>query len=246
MAILDFENINLEKRLGFKLDPATGYIAKAILENITLEEKETKEVNANGKVSTSEFVGCNIPVLKLDFKQIPTEKSEMGRERYFTHRLNPVSLSGDMTEEGRINMYIEQVRLLHNLTNQYTKEKGFTFDRIKPKGIDTETLEKHIKSVTEIYNYYFKAMSSIPYNKVIIWMKLVAEYSKGTYYTFPTYVGEGIFDRFQEGIKTYLEIKPSESVKLISRNNKNNNTNQTATNNNDEQELKALLNGLEV
>jgi hypothetical protein len=226
MAKIDLSNINLERKLPFKLDPATGYISKAVLESITLDKQEVKEVNSNGIVSNSEFVGKVIPVLTLVFKQIPTEKSEVGRERFYTHVIKPIS---SVTLEDRVltNMYIEQMRLLHNLANVYIKEKGFLFDKVKPQLIDTSTVDTHLETVYALYKYYISALNTIDYSKVILWIKLVANYSTGTYYTLPTFVGEGVFDRYVEGIKTFLEIKPNESVKLISRDN-NNNSNGTS------------------
>lgn len=227
MIKINIDGVQETNRLGFKLDPAIGNISKAVITKFEIVETEVKEFNNRGELSTSDFVGKTIPVLTIEFRQQATISSEIGRDRFYTHRLNPVSQSSleenaqkrnKTTEDVIIEMYNQQIALLKHLTKQFEDAKGYNAKTIPPN-FEFKTIDEHIIAVRELYQYFINLMGGENpcYKNTIIWIKLVADYTTQAFLTIPRYLGEGVFDRYREGVKSYLEIKPNETVKLISR-----------------------------
>jgi len=228
MAIKFDSKKQVTNKLKFKPDHEFNNLCLGKLLNVEVTKNKHEKFDEKGKESTWEYAGMMIPNLVFSFKQVHREESFDKAERFYDHR------EGIITQTKRNGEPIEMKKVMEMYEAMWDRIKHIhdafqSSPNYKPFGDIPEIDEKadaatRLEQITKFFDFVAASFNKGKNDKpiyvdtndqpIILWMKLLPEYKEGKYLTFPTFVGEGFIERYVNGVKPTIEVKPHESVEL--------------------------------
>ena len=221
--VLDFGvsiGSNVERRLGFKPRATLANLCQGWLTGVVLEKHTAPTtVEKTGLASTWEYAGLDIPNLVLSFMEAPIAGDPA--PRFYDHRFQPytvVKKDGSKVDRKTIlDFWKEEYTKLRHITNAFTGHANYAEVAIPPFNPFLEDPIKRLEEITAWYAAWelmFKGKDGKGFAGQLNNIKLVASY-EGTYLAFPSYTGQGFFEKAVNGVKSVLELKASETIELI-------------------------------
>lgn len=216
------------QNLKFKPDPKHGNLCIGYLNKVSVDTVESPLVDDKGNPNKWEFAGIKVPRLVLEYRNIPEKNTDP--ERFYFHTEGPITQTrndGTSVEEKKIqSMYTALFDRIIHMYNVYEGASNYQELEIEVEIDEKNNAENRAKQMTKFFKdvaYAFnKGKDEKPVfmegNKHIpLYMKLLPDYQRGVRLEFPTFVGEGFVEVTKEGIPPVIEIKPNESVELVSK-----------------------------
>ena len=224
---------NVESRLGFKPEATidNGICLGKII-SVELKEHDVPKLDDQGVPSAWEFAGLKTTSIEITYKQINKVSTDMS-ERFITQRETIVSAGkkdgSAVTVDNWTNMILNQFERLQHIAN--VLDKGMIKPLSKKIGaVDLkydDSAEIRISKMKKLYEHFYTQITGLPvkvaegaeagvprFTNVPLWIKVIAESTKGTYYVIPNYVGKGFLEVVKTGLPTYLELAASETIEL--------------------------------
>lgn len=232
--VLNFndESTNVESRLGFKPDPKFfGGLSMGDIESIELVENEVSALNEDGTPNTWEFAGHVLPNIVITFKQVNYDPKDSSK-RYIEYRKSVPSAKNKQGVPVKISDWTEMVsniwKMLQHLTNVLYKGGVIKSDKPKLPILNYEDpVEKRIADFKKFYAAYVDVLSEINpdtkeprFKAVKLFMRVIADPKKGTFYVIPDYVNKGVFEIVDSAKKPSLELQPGDSIELQKKSDK--------------------------
>ena len=211
---------SVESKLKFKPRPELDYLCKGYLVKVELLVNEAPTVGEDGLASTWEYAGYKVPTLHLQFVQEPTK--EDNNERFYDHYVRVFTNTKKNNEEVEPKKIVEHYQnaygILRHIANAFKTHKNYN-PEAKITAVDflNTNIKERLESITAYFESWvnlFNGTDGTGFAKQPLIIKLVAS-STGTYLTLPGFVREGFIEKFVDGRKPTVELKPGESVTLV-------------------------------
>lgn len=225
---------NVESRLGFKpsKEILNGLCIGKII-SAEVVESDISATNEDGTPSTWEMAGKKTYSLLVTYKQVNNDPKDTS-ERIITQRETVVSSTlknGDPLDvKTWTNLVTNSYARMQHLVNAFDKANITPIGKKVPEvsfGYD-DAPEVRIAAMKKVYEHYAAVLNAPNAEKkprfedVSLWMRVVAEPVKGTYYVIPSFVQKGIFEVLRKGINPIIELLPSDSIELTKKSSKKN------------------------
>lgn len=232
--VLNFneESTNVESRLGFKPDAKLyGGLSMGVIESIELVENEVSALNEDGTPNTWEFAGLVLPNIVITFRQVNIDPKDTTK-RYIEYRKSVPSAKNKQGVDVKISDWTEMVsniwKMLQHLTNVLYKGGVIKTDKPKLPILNYEDpAEKRIADFKKFYAAYVEILSEAnPETKdprftgVKLFMRVIADPKKGTFYVIPDFVNKGVFEIADASKRPSLELQPGDSIELQKKSDK--------------------------
>ena len=226
--VLNFneESVIVESRLGFKPDSKLfGGLCMATIESIALVENEVSSLNEDGTPNTWEFAGLVLPNFLLTLKQVNPDATDSS-ERFIELRKSVPSAKNKQGVDVKIGDWTEMIsniwKVLQHITNVLYKAGVIKKDKPKLPILNYEDpAEKRVADFKKFNAAYVELLSEVDpetkeplFKKVKLYVRVIADPKKGTFYIIPDYVNKGIFEVVDAAKKPSLELQPGDSIVL--------------------------------
>lgn len=211
---------SVESKLKFKPRPELDNLCRGFLIKAEVIMNEAKLVDENGIQSTWEYAGFMVPTLHLEFAQEPTKEDPNERfyDMYIRAFTNITKKNEEIARDKIIEHYQNEYMILRHIANAFKTAKNYD-PKAAPIQFDflNTNIKERLESITAYFESWVKIFNGVDgtgFSRFPLTMKLIAS-STGTYLTFPSYVREGFIEKFTEGRRPTIELKPGESVALV-------------------------------
>lgn len=202
--ILGAESNVVESILPFLLDARINNgLATGFLDRIEKTKNLISETNDKGQASDWEYAGMELTNINITFRQ-----ADVDDLREYTYRSNiPTFVGKDGAIDNKIikNLLTAQFQSLRHILNVYGIE-----EKTPLAMTPLMSAPERIRSWNEWIDKVEELLSGVVgrAKKTKMWIKLVADYKKGTFHTFPTWAGTGFLETVKK-VDGSKEVKPS-------------------------------------
>jgi hypothetical protein len=210
---------NVESKLKWKPRPELGDRGLGHLIGAELVIRQQSELDENGVRSSWEYAGLAIPSLKLTFQEQPTKEDPFERfyEHYFTVFTN-VKKDGTVVKRSDIfSHYEREYKQLRHIANAFKTNANYDQNaKVADLSPFIENPAERLENLTKYFQSWATLLSGKDgkgFGGQLIWLVLIAS-STGTYYTLPSYVGQGFIEKFVENRKPSIEVPINQTTIL--------------------------------
>lgn len=216
--------------LGFKPQEELDFLTKGHLVSVKVVEKKVEKKKDDGSDNLWEYAGFTVPHLQFTFIQAKKDKNE--RNRVLNHVENVITFKsneGVAIDMSVIESLFEQMndRVVHihdafKDEGNYAPMPDFEFSQGATIKERLEAFKVLFENIAQAFNvglndkplYIDKDGKPVP-----LYIKILPEYKRGTYYTLPTYVNKGFIERCH-GSKPFIELTATEKANIELRSSK--------------------------
>ncbi len=226
----------VESRLNLQPNKETFGLALAELESVEVKTYEVAKIDDKGSESKSEFKGCIVPRISFTWRNHKTSQDE--EDRFYTLSFGVVAtIKNDGTPISKKvieSIYETMYSNMMHIHNAYKKSANYKPITSLPDIDEMATPELRAKQTELFFNAFASAFNGVDGKSVFVdqlgisipvWLKLVAEYTKGDKFVTPTFVGQGFTEiaiKLTDGKwkKPLIELKPQETIELTATSSK--------------------------
>lgn len=198
------------------------------LVSVEVVKSESPKIKDDGTENTYQFAGLNVPALKFTFNNHVRKDDKDKAERIFIHvEKSIISVKNDgerMEDKDLENLYTQMWDRIKHIHDTYKNDVNYKAFKALPEVDPDAPADKLNEQFTDFFEAIATAFNSGKNDKpvflgeedkkLVVYMKLVAEYKQRRYLTFPTFVGEGFIERWKQGVPPTIELKPSDTQEL--------------------------------
>ncbi|MBD5584375.1 MAG: hypothetical protein HDQ88_04785 [Clostridia bacterium] len=226
VGVVGFEEVVVTSDKKFKPRAEFNNLCLGSLVSVEIKETTTPKIDDKGIASTYEYAGIPVPTLVFRYKEAHTAEDEVDRYYSDSYRIVTTKKSDGSAVDAKTfsSILMETYRHCRHRLDAYKgcanfEEPGF------PKPIDMNaTINDRIEAWRSFCQFFVNAFNKGKEGKpvfinedgsdILVWMKLIAHYPDRKYLSVPGFVGEGYVERYTEGKKPSIEIKPGETIVL--------------------------------
>lgn len=227
--------------LGFQPEEKVKGLCRGRLVKVEVLLNKVEKVKEDGSESTWEYAGYEIPSLMFTFHQEKNNPAE--RQRVLRHVERVITFkdaSGAVIDINKLVPIFENMnnRIVH-IHNSFASDPNYAelpdldFDE---KGDSAKRVASWKKFFGAIADAFEKGKNNKPVYvdaksiALPLYLKVLADYETGSYYTLPNYVGKGFIER-NKGQAPSIEIGPGEvdKLKLVAKKKKGQKAAESAT-----------------
>lgn len=224
--VVSFDNVVVTSDKKFKPREEFNNLCLGHLVSVEIKETVTPKIDDKGVASTYEYAGISVPTLVFKYKEETVPGDDADRFYSDSFRIVTTRKSDGTAIDMKTfsSILMDTYRHCRHRLDVYKdcanfKEPGFPAPIDMNASID-DRISQWKKFCEFFVNAFNKGNEDKPVYKndkgedIIVWIKLVAKYPENKYLAVPTFVGEGYVERYVEGKRPSIEIKPNETIKL--------------------------------